>query len=131
MDNSYNLSDEYNQIDWQRIKDNQSITNALREMLAVRKEYAFFRMNDAKKIKERIRFDRQSSLLRNNWKKEVSYKVNYHNESFQVIFKNDFEESAFYFAPGAKLIFNGLQRVDEEISSLVLTKPGAYIIKRN
>lgn len=131
MDNSYNLSDEYNQIDWQRIKDNQSITNALREMLAVRKEYAFFRMNDAKKIKERIRFDRQSSLLRNNWKKEVSYKVKYHNESFQVIFKNDFEESAFYFAPGAKLIFNGLQRVDEEISSLVLTKPGAYIIKRN
>ncbi len=131
IDNSYNLSDEYNQVDWDRIKQNKKISDALKAMLEIRKEYRVFRLKDARLIKEAVRFDRQSAVLRHKWKKEVSFKLKGRNESLQVIFKNDFEESAFYFAPGARLIFNGTARVDEEISSLVLTKPGAYIIKRN
>ena len=48
----------------------------------------------------------------------------------QVIFKNDFEESVFYFAPGSKLIFDGLKKTYEEISVMTLTEPGVYIIKK-
>lgn len=130
-DNSYNLSDEFNKIDWKRIQENKKISNALKDMLEIRKEYKEFRLKDAKMIKEMVRFDSQTSFLKENIKKEVSFKIKANNEVLQVIFKNDFDEAAFYFAPGAKLIFNGEKRVDEEISSLILTKPGAYIIKKN
>lgn len=130
-DNSYNLSDEYNKIDWKRIENNKKISNALKEMLEIRKEYKVFRLRDSKSIKEMVRFDSQSSFSKDNWKKEVSFKIKNDKEVIQVIFKNDFDEAAFYFAPGAKLIFNGEKRVNEEISSLILNKPGAYVIKKS
>lgn len=130
-DNSYNLSDEFNKIDWNRIKDNQKISNALKAMLEIRKKHKLFRLNDAIKIKNAAHFDKQTSLIGETLKKEVCFKLKNKTEVLQVILKNDFEDSIFYFAPGTKLIFNGLDIVNEEVSTVTLNKPGAYILKKD
>lgn len=130
VENSYNSNDDINKLDWNRIKEYHYLTESWRDMLAIRREYQIFRMHDSQKIKEAYRFERHNSLSKNHWKKEVSFRIKADDYQLYLIFKNDFEEAVFYFAPGAYLIFNGERSVNEEVSALILDKPGAYIVKR-
>lgn len=129
-DNSYNLDLSYNKLDWDRIEEFSYVSNALKDMLEIRKEYPIFRLRNANKIKKVYRFDKVNELNKKLWKKEVSFRMKDSSVELQVIFKNDFEESVFYFAPGSKLIFDGLKKTYEEISVMKLTEPGVYIIKK-
>lgn len=129
-DNSYNLDISYNLVDWDRIAKFQYVKDALIDMLKIRKEYPIFRLRHAAKIKKALKFNKTNGLNKNQSNKEVVFFLKDSTADLEVIFKNDFEEVVYYFAPGAKLIFDGLKKTDEEISSLKLNKPGAYIIKK-
>lgn len=131
IENSYISSDDINKVDWRRIKEHSHLSSAWKNMLEIRKKYNLFRMRDAKKIKEAYRFERHNSLSKNHWKKEVSFRINDGKDQLHIIFKNDFEEAVFYFAPGAHLIFDSEHLVNEEVSSLVLEEPGVYIVRRS
>ena len=129
-DNSYNLDISYNLVDWDRIAKFGYVKDALADMLKIRKEYPIFRLRQASKIKKALKFNKTNALTKNQNNKEVIFFLKDSTTDLQVIFKNDFEEVIYYFAPGAKLIFDGLKKTDEEVSSLKLNKPGAYIIKK-
>ena len=74
--------------------------------------------------------NKNNGLNKNSNNKEVIFFLKDSTADLQVIFKNDFEESVFYFAPGSKLIFDGLKKTYQEVSVMTLTEPGVYVLKK-
>ncbi|HOW90278.1 MAG TPA: type I pullulanase, partial [Elusimicrobiales bacterium] len=61
-DNSYNLPDEINRLDWTRKKLNLGVFEYYRELIALRKAHPAFRMKTAAEVRENMKFYEELGL---------------------------------------------------------------------
>lgn len=61
-DNSYNLPDGINRLDWTRKKENFSVFSYYRDLIALRREHPAFRMKTAAEVKENLKFYEELGL---------------------------------------------------------------------
>ena len=57
VENSYKSGDDINAIKWSLKKDNNDVTNYVKELIKMRKEHPAFRMTDTKQVSENILFE--------------------------------------------------------------------------
>ncbi|OGR41899.1 MAG: type I pullulanase [Elusimicrobia bacterium GWA2_61_42] len=55
-ENSYNLSDEINRLDWTRKKEHQAVYEYYRDLVALRRAHPAFRMRTAAEVRENLKF---------------------------------------------------------------------------
>lgn len=121
-DNSYNLGDGVNQINFEDIDQYQDNLKMIKTLLTIRREYPPLRLADPYLIDKMYTFDvRQTASISYTIKGEPNLKI---------IIKNNYQEEALYFAPGTTLIFNGKEKVNQAIDTLIIAKPGVYIINK-
>lgn len=109
-DNSYNLSDDINSIDFNKINTSYDLTNYLKNIIYISK--------DMDLSTGRCFYD------------EEHYEIRYKYDNYQVIIKNNYEEEDKYFVPGTTLIFNNGFIEATSCESLHLTAPGIWILKK-
>lgn len=123
-ENSYNLSDEINGIDFSKVEEYEEVIKTFKNFLKLRKKYSFFRLNDKDDIKKLISIEKHSE----------SYQYRYYdvdnNIDYCLIIKNNYKEDVKYFAPGSVLVFDGRKEVEESIETYTFNKPGIYLIKK-
>ncbi len=56
-DNTYNMSDEINQVDWNRMVEYQDVVQYTRSCIMIRKNFESFRLKNREEIKEKVTFD--------------------------------------------------------------------------
>lgn len=61
-ENSYNLPDEINRLDWTRKKENFSVFEYYRDLVALRKAHPAFRMKTASAVRENLKFYEELGL---------------------------------------------------------------------
>jgi pullulanase len=61
-ENSYNLPDEINRLDWTRKKENLAVYNYYRDLIALRKAHPAFRMETAAAARENLKFYEELGL---------------------------------------------------------------------
>lgn len=62
-DNTYNMPDAINQIDWKRKNRNIDVVNFTKDCIALRKKYVAFRLVSAAQLKENVSFDEIHGVL--------------------------------------------------------------------
>lgn len=117
IDNSYNLNDQINGINWY---SEINFSKTLIDLIKIKKKYPVFNLDDKIKIDQYIKLENDKNLL------IIRYN-NYQNESLQMIISNNYEEKRKIFSPGTRLIFDGEKEVDEKIEVFVCKKPGVYL----
>lgn len=122
-ENSYQLSDFINKIDWARRGEFDDVVKSCQDLIAIRQDYSLFRLSKVN-INKCVSFDK----TRNN--NSINYRLMNESDEIQVILKNDYEIEIYYFAPGVNLIYDGIKKVKDEIDCLTLDKPGVYILTR-
>lgn len=121
--NSYNLSDEINAVDWNKVNDYQEVIDTLKTLIALRREYHFFRLKTKDEIKNYVFLDHSLNSL------TLRY-IDLDKSVYVLIVKNDYQEEIKYFAPGTRIVFDGRKKLEEEIESITLSKPGVYLFKK-
>ena len=121
-DNSYNLTDKFNGINWFSQYD---YTNTLKDLIKIKKEYDVFNNLTIEEVNKSINLEKDldSNLL------IIRYR-DYKGTTLQMLISNDYEEKVRFFVPGTKLIFDGSKIVDEDIELIKITKPGLYLLKK-
>lgn len=61
-ENSYNLPDSVNRLDWTRKKDNFDVFTYYRDLIALRREHPAFRMKTAAEVRENLKFYEELGL---------------------------------------------------------------------
>lgn len=61
-ENSYNLPDEINKLDWTRKKENLAVFNYYRDLIAMRRAHPVFRMRTAQEVRENLKFYEELGL---------------------------------------------------------------------
>ena len=61
-DNSYNLPDEVNRLDWTRKKENLAVFSYYRDLITLRREHPAFRMKTAAEVRENLKFYEELGL---------------------------------------------------------------------
>lgn len=122
FDNSYNLNDEFNGINWYSSYD---YTNTLKDLIKLKKEYNVFNYDNIDDVNKHILLEKDldSNLLM------IRYR-DYNGTTLQMLISNDYEEKVRFFVPGTKMIFNGTQIVDEDVELIKINKPGLYLLKK-
>lgn len=124
VENSYNAKDDINQINWEQADSNYDTIGMVKDLIAIRKEYNFFRYDRKSIIKERIKLghgDISAQSIRLSCKSVDGL--------FYVIIKNNYKYEYVDFKGFATIIFDGKHRSEEIRESLELTCPGVYILK--
>lgn len=124
VENSYRSDDKINGLDWDRQQAFDELTQSLSDMIALRKEYALFRMTEREQAEKHIKFDKSGI------NQCVSFRLISETEELQVIVCNSYEAEVFYFAPLVTLIFDGQRKVQKEVSQLEINRPSVYILRR-
>ena len=121
-DNSYNLNDIFNGINWYSSYD---YTNTLKDLIKLKKEYSVFNYESVEEINKHILLEKDldTNLLM------IRYR-DYSGTTLQMLISNDYEEKVRFFVPGTKLIFDGIQIVDKDIELIKINKPGLYLLKK-
>lgn len=120
FDNSYNLSDDINHIDWYKIPN---LTNTLKNLIVIKNKYPHFSYLKKEDINKYLRLEQTSEIT----------SIRYLAKGFpdlQVVISQDYNEYTKYFAPGTKLIFDGNNIVDVTVEKYDFIKPGLYIFKK-
>lgn len=120
VDNSYNLSDDINHIDWYRTPN---LTKTLKNLIVLKKTYPHFNYTKKEDINKYLRLEQTSEIT----------SIRYLAKDFpdlQVVISQDYNKYTKYFAPGTKLIFDGNNILDLPVEKYVFNKPGLYIFKK-
>lgn len=120
FDNSYNLGDDINHINWYK---HDNLVGTLQDLIQIRKEYSLFRESNLEKINNQIKNDQSFDLP------VIRYKLS-NGDTLQVIISNNYVEVTKFLVPGSFLIFDGEKKVNIQIQELTINKPGVYIIKK-
>lgn len=117
IDNSYNLGDEINHMPWENRLTSSDLSSILKELIKLRKELPYYNRNFKTKC----------------FYKQGYYELRFQKDDFdyQMLIKNNFEETVAYFAPGTEIIFDGLKIIQNPCESFCLDKPGIYIFNKN
>ena len=122
--NSYNLSDEYNGVNWDNVDSFKEVIETLKNLINLRKKYNIFKFTSKEEIINYVKLDKFNGSL------VARYYDPNNNDSYCLIVKNDYSLEQKVFAPGSKLVFNGRCEVEEEIELFKFDKPGVYLIKK-
>ena len=119
-DNSYNLNDEINGINWY---NEQNLTNTLIDLISIRKENNHFNYYKKEDIKKYVKLERDKNLLSIRL-------ISFENHDLQMFIKFNREPVVKYFSPETKLIFDGTRKCEEEAELYTFTKSGVYLFKK-
>ena len=122
--NSYNVSDEYNGINWNNTIIYKEVIDALKSLINLRNKYSIFRFKSKEEVNNYIKIDKFDGSL------VLRYYDIINNDSYCLIVKNDYNAEKKVFAPGSMLIFDGRKEVEEEIELFEFNRPGIYLIKK-
>ncbi len=123
VENSYNSGDEINKMDWNRMEENLSNVNTLKDLIKIRKEYSLFRLTNETEIKNKTRI-----LKRNN--SSIIFELSDENISFEIIIKNNFIKENFIMADNYFMIFDSYKIVENKETNFTVDKPGVFILKK-
>jgi len=124
VENSYNTKDSINKIDYARRDKYISLVNTVKDLIKIRKEYPFFRLDDAAAIKGSV------SYLDGIAREDVfAYHIGYNEQELFIIVKNSNREDCLALDDDNELIFDGFKScsVKDEAD---ISKMGVYIIKK-
>ena len=125
VENSYKSPDEINTVYWERADENWEYVEMVRDLIKIRSEYNIFCLDRKSNIKNSIKLSTKTDN-----RSSISMYGKGIDESFYVIFKNNYEYEYIDFEQVMTLVFNGRKRVDTECESFEINKPGVYILKR-
>lgn len=115
--NSYNLSDDYNKIDWNEALD---IEKTLIDMISIRKEYHNFYYDNIMDIEKKIKLDVHSSI--------PTIRIFFKDgRNIQIVIKNDYKLDTKFFSPYTQIIFDGEKRCLTTVEKYDFKKPGVYL----
>lgn len=120
IDNSYNLSDDINGINWY---NKYNMIDSVKDLIKIRKEYQAFRLIDLEEIDKKIKLDTSFAL-------PIIRVKTLNGDTLQIIVSNNYEEYTKFLVPGSTLIYDGTIAVSKNIDKLIINKPGVYIIKK-
>ncbi len=120
IDNSYNLSDDINGINWY---SNFDVSNTLKDLILLKKKYDLFNLQTIEEIDKSIKLEKHSELLTIRFTDNTGI-------TLQMVISNSYESKSKFFVPGTKMIFNGKAIVNEEVDSVVINKPGLYLFEK-
>lgn len=123
-DNSYNLGDDYNGVNWNNTIIYKEAIDALKALINIRNKYHIFKFKTKEEVNNYIKIDKFDGSL------VLRYYDVVKNDSYCLIVKNDYTLEQKVFAPGSMLIFDGRKEVEEEIELFKFNKPGVYLIKK-
>ncbi len=124
-ENSYNLSDEINMIDWNLKKENAGVFNFYKDLIKLRREYSLFRMKTAKEVRDTLKFYKEIDLPVKA--PLIAYVLNGKNvkdtwEEIVVLINPNKKPEKFILPEGEfKKVFdlNGLVADDKKVSSSI------------
>jgi pullulanase len=125
VENSYKSPDEINTVYWERADENWEYVEMVKDLIKIRAEHSIFCLDRKSVIKNSIKLSTKTDN-----RSSISMYGKGIDESFYVIFKNNYEHEYIDFERVMTLIFDGRHRVDTECESLEINKPGVYILKR-
>ncbi len=120
IDNSYNLDDEVNGINWV-VKNN--LTKTLQDLITLRRSLMINKLSSKVDIKKRFKLEESSNLFAIR-----VYTSQY--EVYQIFITNRYENIDKYFAPGTTLIYDGEKIVNIEVQVFNFNAPGIYVFKK-
>jgi pullulanase len=123
VENSYKSPDEINTVYWSLADENWDMVEMVRDLISIRKEHNIFRQYRKSIIKSNIKIS--SKLNDSNTVVTIGKGV---NETFYVIFKNDYKYEFIDFQNTMTLIFDGRKRTSTVCESISFDKPGVYIV---
>ena len=123
VENSYKSPDYINTVYWSLADENWDMVEMVRDLISIRKEYNIFRQYRKSIIKNSIKIS--SKLNDSNTIVTIGKGV---EETFYVIFKNDYLHESIDFEQTMTVIFDGRKRCSTVCESVSLDKPGVYII---
>ncbi len=120
IDNSYNLSDDVNGINWHYP---YNVVESVKDLIKIRKQYSHFKYETMNDINKYIVFDK--------YQHHVSIRMfNEKKEELQLIISNNYEEFTKYLAPGTILIYDGIRMVNSRVDKITVERPGVYLLKK-
>ena len=119
IDNSYNLGDNVNGINWYPQFD---YTNTLKDLIDIKKKYSLFTIDKVEEIDNSMSIDKYSDIL------TIRYK--YKDKILQMLISNNYKKYSKFFAPGTKLIFDGKNKTNKEVEAFEVSKPGVYLFEK-
>lgn len=121
-DNSYNLNDDVNGINW---FNSINFTDTLKDLIEIKKKYKVFNYENIEDVDNHIFMEKDldSNLLM------IRYR-DYNGTTLQMLISNDYEEKIRFFVPGTKMIFNGEKSVCEDVELIKINKPGLYLFEK-
>lgn len=123
VENSYNTNDSINMIDYSRRDKYISMVNTVKDLIAIRKEYDVFKMDNKDIIKKKVHLLEGIMDFHT-----VVYLLEGTNYNIYVIIKNDYTERVTNFN-GLEMIFDGYKKCSIKNDNCVLTHPGVYLFK--
>lgn len=120
IDNSYNLNDDVNGIDWYR---DLNMVDSVKSLIRIRKQYLEFRLSDLSEIDKKIKLDTSFDL-------PIIRIKTINGDTLQLIISNSYETYTKFLVPGSVLIYDGSTETSKYIDKLIINKPGVYIIKK-
>ena len=123
VENSYNSPDDINTVYWSLADENWDMVEMVKDLISIRKEYNIFRQYRKSLIKSNIKIS--SKLNDSNTIVTIGKGV---EETFYVIFKNDYKYEFIDFQNTMTLIFDGRKRTSMVCESIGFDKPGVYIV---
>ena len=123
VENSYKSPDEINAIYWSLADENWDMVEMVKDLISIRKDYNIFRQYRKSIIKSSIKIS--SKLNDSDTLVTIGKGV---EETFYVIFKNNYEREFIDFENTMTLIFDGRRRCNTVCESVSFDKPGVYIL---
>ena len=123
VENSYKSPDSINTVYWSLADENWDMVEMVKDLISIRKDYNIFRQYRKSLIKSSIKLS--SKLSESNSIVTVGKGV---EETFYVIFKNDYSYEKIDFDSTMTLIFDGRRRCSTICETVEFDKPGVYIV---
>jgi len=123
VENSYKSPDSINKIDWNLADKNWEYVEMVRDLIAIRNEYNIFSQDRKSIIKDRFKVSTKSSN-----DNSICIAGKGVDETFYVIFKNNYEYEYYDFQAVMTMIFDSRKQCKMMCESIVVDKPGVYIL---
>lgn len=124
-ENSYNAGDEINGVDWERKDSYDSMVQMVRDLIAIRKEYEVFRLDNPDEIRLRIKY-----LPEYSNETTYVYELKEKKCDLLIVLKN--KKGRFDLkSPNAIMIFDGYKLLNTPIKKINLKDRGIYIYRRD
>lgn len=124
VENSYKSPDSINMVKWENVSQYQSLVQALKTLIKVRKSHDLLRLKTAYEIKNHTH-------VRTKENGTIIYELKNHQAHLIIIFKNNDKEERFTFEDGFDIIYQSEpQDENKAIKSLTLNTMSTTVLKQ-